>query len=506
MGMPFDARPQHHQPHEPARYRYSQVPQPGLDTFHNNTLYRPGTEDGVHEQFDFGSPCRDFPNTDDILFVMKTGASEAYEKLPAHLLTSMQCLPDFLIFSDNEMQMGKYHLYDALDRVFETVQSANPEFDIYKAQLACPLTQKECTADLEGAWDLDKYKFLNILVRTWAMRPNRQWYVFAEADSYVFWSNMVLWLRTRADPDSDLYVGNAALADDFPFAHGGSGYVISGQLVRKVIESIPNLAAKYDAEAPSFCCGDLLMGRALAQVGAVVKHALPMFNGERPNTLPFGEGHWCEPILTLHHMEPEQIGSTWQYEQTRTKDVPIQIRELYDQFVAPHMVAVRDNWDNLSDDVCYIGPDEYSQEAAGDYLRPLQRKEAEKSLLESEAHTSPGACAALCEASGLEVTVRDWIASEGEGDRARLLSRLYDERVASSGADDFKRSRSCFQWRYHEGVCCTSSSFKLGQTPRKNVRAGINNVRAWKSGWFLRGINDWIDAKGECGIEWRQPE
>lgn len=72
----------------------------GRAQVYNNTLYRPGTEGAVHAQFDFGSPCSRFPNTDDILLVMKTGASEAYDKLPAHLLTSLQCLPDFLLFSD----------------------------------------------------------------------------------------------------------------------------------------------------------------------------------------------------------------------------------------------------------------------------------------------------------------------------------------------------------------------------------------------------------------------
>jgi hypothetical protein len=44
--------------------------------------------------------CDGFPNTDGILLVMKTGATEAYTKLPTHLLTSLQCLPNFLLFSD----------------------------------------------------------------------------------------------------------------------------------------------------------------------------------------------------------------------------------------------------------------------------------------------------------------------------------------------------------------------------------------------------------------------
>lgn len=67
---------------------------------YNNTLYTRGYDEEVVEQFDFNEACRNFPDTSGIMLVMKTGATEAFEKLPAHLLTSLQCLPDFLLFSD----------------------------------------------------------------------------------------------------------------------------------------------------------------------------------------------------------------------------------------------------------------------------------------------------------------------------------------------------------------------------------------------------------------------
>jgi hypothetical protein len=70
------------------------------DGVYNNTLYQKGSEAVVHKQFNFSAPCENFPNTDGILLVMKTGATEAYNKLPTHFVTHMQCLPDFLIFSD----------------------------------------------------------------------------------------------------------------------------------------------------------------------------------------------------------------------------------------------------------------------------------------------------------------------------------------------------------------------------------------------------------------------
>ena len=39
----------------------------------------------------------------------------------------------------------------------------------------------------------------------------------------------------------DLYVFAEA---DHPFAHGGSGYVVSGRMMRQKVENIPGIAAR----------------------------------------------------------------------------------------------------------------------------------------------------------------------------------------------------------------------------------------------------------------------
>lgn len=83
------------------QYIYDHLPAylqgPGV---YNNTLYHEGTEAAVHSRWNFSSPCHGFPNMDNIMLVMKTGATEAYDKLPTQLLTGLQCIDDFLIFSD----------------------------------------------------------------------------------------------------------------------------------------------------------------------------------------------------------------------------------------------------------------------------------------------------------------------------------------------------------------------------------------------------------------------
>lgn len=68
-----------------------------IDTINQDTPL----QEVVHQQqLDTSDPCHGFPNTDGIMLVMKTGATEAYQKMPTQLLTGMQCLPDFLLFSD----------------------------------------------------------------------------------------------------------------------------------------------------------------------------------------------------------------------------------------------------------------------------------------------------------------------------------------------------------------------------------------------------------------------
>ncbi|KAK5987108.1 hypothetical protein PT974_11226 [Cladobotryum mycophilum] len=464
---------------------------------YNNTLYH-GNASAVHPDFNFGSPCEGFPNMDSIMLVMKTGATEAFEKVPTQLLTSLQCIDDFLLFSDLEQQIGKYHIYNVLDRVDESIKEKYEEFKLYEAQLTCPVSQKDCTKDMKGGWELDKFKFLNMVVRTWEMRPGMQWYVFAEADTYVVWKNLVHWLRNRANAKEDPYVGSVAMLGGLPFAHGGSGYVVSGALMKKMVEDIPDLGAKYDAQAGNECCGDVMFAKAAKEVGIKVKQLHPMFNGEKPNTLPYGPGHWCEPLLTMHHMNSEEVSAVWQYEQTRTRKEFMQIRELYQAFFGPKLVSYRKDWDNLSDDTCYISPEDGVQEKAKDDVRKRQKKEEDKNVVERSAHNSAAACAKVCEADGLDVPEDEFESIETETGRSQLIRSLYQTKIKHD--EGFKKKRSCFQWRFQKGVCCTAKSFKLG-TPKHEK----NDADKWTSGWFVHGINDWIESQGECPVDWKTP-
>ncbi|KAF7547104.1 hypothetical protein G7Z17_g7949 [Cylindrodendrum hubeiense] len=440
------------------------------------------------------SPCDGFPSMDGIMLVMKTGATEAFTKLPTQLLTGLQCIEDFLIFSDLEQQVGKYHVYNVLENVKTEAKGDLMEFKLYSAQESCPVSQQDCTTDMKGGWELDKYKFLHMIERTWEMRPNMEWYVFAEADSYVFWPNLVWWLRNKVNPKDFPYVGSVAMLKGFPFAHGGSGYVISGETVKKMAE-IPGLADKYDLMAPHECCGDYLMALAVNETDVKVKQAHPMFNGEKPNTLPYSDGHWCQALMTMHHMNSEEVSQVWDYEQNRKSTGFVQIKDMYEAFFAPHLVDRRDEWDNLSDDVCYIAPDETAQNEASDHQKSRQKDEKEKNAYERVAHLSPEHCSKVCVADGLRISQEDYDKMENDSEKFALAQSRYDERVKDV---NFNRDRQCFQWRYHKNACCVHKSFKLGTSKKES-----NAEDTWTSGWFEQGINNWIAAKGDCEPEWK---
>ncbi|KAI1820301.1 glycosyltransferase family 31 protein [Xylaria intraflava] len=454
---------------------------------YNNTLYNPGNEQLIEQQYNTSDACARFPNTDGVLLVMKTGATESFERIPTQLLTTMSCLPesDFLLFSDLEQQMGSYHLYDALSEIDEADKDRIADFSLYRSQQECAVSQKLCidaSTQSNNAWNLDKYKFLPMLQQTWRMRPDRDWYIFAEADTYVFWANMIHWLKKQSglNPRSKIYLGSRSFVSGRPFAHGGSGYILSQGALKHLVETHANLTQQYTQKGTEECCGDLLVALALDEhAGVKIRQTWPMINGEKPTTIPYGQNHWCEPILTMHHMNSEEISTVWQFEQTRKTDRILMMRDLYESLVAPKMQETRENWDNDSDDVCYINPDPAVQEHTDKSLRGRQKQEDEMSEVEKEAWRSPENCAKVCESE-----------------------------IPEEDSDDIEKklNRQCFQYRWHDEVCCTAKGFKLGKPKPKPSNENELRVK-WISGWHMKGIHDWIDAMGECKEPaWKVPE
>ncbi|KAI0384703.1 glycosyltransferase family 31 protein [Hypomontagnella monticulosa] len=398
-----------------------------------------------------GSVCNSFPDTSNILVIVKTGASESFAKVPTQLVTVLRCVSDFLVFSDMEQTIAGHYVHDSLQTVMSTVKESNPNFGLYHKQKACVVDQQNChTEGNQGkefdAWSLDKYKNVHIIEKTYKLRPNYDWYVFIDADTYVLWNNLVQWLGKLGDPStSKRYLGSVAVTDDLYFAHGGSGYILSQATMQDLAENHTGFANKYDATAETLCCGDFVLAVALNEtIGLGVEQSWPTINGENPYTIPYGSREWCHPL-----------GFEKRFYESRSAPHPtIRFKDIFHEFIAPKLTTRRDDWDNLSEDVLYINSDHSSgyTQWQRDHARPLHMMLSVPAI-EYEAYKSFEYCRRMCD-----------------------------------GTPD------CFQFSYHAGACTYHKSFKLGKPAAKTD----NEEDKWISGWNMDRIRAWVEGHQDC--------
>ncbi len=265
--------------------------------------------------------CQAYPAEDsDLVIVVKTGATELYNKLPAQLVTFLQCAKnDLLILSDLEQDIGGHHIYDCLTEVSEAAKFNNSDFDLYEEQKRVKLMGEDIIAmgnrGSQG-WALDKYKNIHTARKAWELLPNKSWYFFIDADTYIFWSSFVPWLK-RHDPNKKLYLGSG-VPNEPPFAHGGSGYALSrGAMEQLVGKDGTKIAAEFDNLVKDDCCGDKVLGILLKQKKISLTNWDPLTSGQKPRRMGFGPKLWCQPAVTYHHMSPEEMNEMWQFELRR---------------------------------------------------------------------------------------------------------------------------------------------------------------------------------------------
>ena len=248
---------------------------------------------------------------------MKTGATEAFDKLPVHFLTTLRCIKDYVIFSDLAMEVAEHTLVDTLDEISDAVKKDNDDFKLYEQLKSYREVLGDPRSLKQGSrgWNLDKYKFLPMLLKTWRYRNDAKWYVFVEADTMVDWRNMRTFLNTLK-PTTPYYIGSPTYLD-IKFAHGGTGYLISQAAMAKAVGQHPDIADKYGGEVHGICCGDRMISRVMLAEKIELSVAWPMLNGEKPITLPYGADQWCQPVLTMHHMTAQEISQVWNYQQER---------------------------------------------------------------------------------------------------------------------------------------------------------------------------------------------
>ncbi|KAI1800755.1 glycosyltransferase family 31 protein [Daldinia bambusicola] len=411
-----------------------------------------------------GSTCNHFPNTSDILVVVKTGATESYSRIPTQLITVLKYLPDFLIFSDMDQDIAGHHVRDSLDTVLDEAKEKNYDFELYRRQKACVIDQHSCnlkgrqSLKVEG-WRLDKYKNVHIAEKTYHLRPNYDWYLFIDADTYVLWNNLAQWLRVLGDPSKKHYIGSIALLNGFAFAHGGSGYILSQATMRDLAMNHPGIANQYDMKATRSCCGDYVLSVALNEtLGIGVKQSWPTINGEKPYTIPYGPREWCHPIDFEQHF----------YQSHGVPHPIMRFKDIYEAFVDPKLMARRDDWDNLSEDVLFLDPAHRSSSRDPKWQQDKDSAEKPHGRQKIRATTATAASAVELDA---------------------YKSFEHCRKLCHSTHD-------CFQFSYRAGACAYNKSFRLGKPAPKKTSAEEDG---WVSGWNIERIRAWVEGQAQCG-------
>ncbi|KAK5682947.1 hypothetical protein LTS10_004475 [Elasticomyces elasticus] len=293
----------------------------------------------------------------DVTIVLKIGAGEATERLSKYLTHLSHCKPDLLIFSDRQDKQSSFEIVDVLANLQPRLTLDNPDFDIYSRIQETNATEGRS----DEGWRLDKYKFLPMMEWTSYMRPNSQWYVFVELDTYVNYDNLYRFLSTF-DPTTAHYFGSPVWPKKkLVFAHGGSGFVLSSGAMGKVMilgqkfgdnQRIPGTHF-FGQDVEKFCCGDEVLARVLKQSGVSLRGYWPMFNGEKPSTISFGKDHWCEAVISLHHLHDHDFVELTRWEALRTHSgLPLTFAELF-TMIEPELYGDSYDWTNMSEDVVY---------------------------------------------------------------------------------------------------------------------------------------------------------
>ncbi|KNG47087.1 glycosyltransferase family 31 protein [Stemphylium lycopersici] len=310
--------------------------------------------------------CPELGLASDVLVVLRTGATEALEKLPVHFDTTLRCVPDYVVYSDLEEEIHGHHVYDVLEGVSETLKSSAPEFQLYDHLRIHGREGLKNTTHLGSgpggalenpSWRLDRFKFLPMVDKAFKRRPNARWFVFMEADTYLVWENLLGYL-SLLDPNQAMYIGKHMYIGGILFAHGGSGFVLSAAAMRKVTEQRDAHLAEYDDYTAENWAGDMVLGKVLKDAGVPLYWAYPHFQGDPVSSFDHNVSKiertpWCYAPITYHHMRNVDIHRFWNFEQTRKQDGKTNLLhgDVFKEYILPQIAARVDNWDNLSMDV-----------------------------------------------------------------------------------------------------------------------------------------------------------
>ncbi|OAL54582.1 hypothetical protein IQ07DRAFT_583847 [Pyrenochaeta sp. DS3sAY3a] len=407
---------------------------------------------------------------DQLIVSITTTATTAYSKLaPTLVYLDKSDHEQLLLFSDLQMEIGKWPVFDVLWRFSQNFIVETKDLGRYRAQVdysrkSIPMRKlvKQYPQDEEKILArLYKYKILQSMAAAWEYRPDRKWYAFVDDETYVYRPNLLDWL-SQYDSQANHFFGNAPTAGlPDPFAAGGTSFILSHNAMKELFKERKDVIKKWQ---------NLIFDHASAQelVSSVVQSELglgmdgvwPGISGFDPSTVPFSPALWCVPILMMHHVSADMASDLWHLEKYRQDNhlthTPLRFADLWERFMTPeNLNFTRSDWDNLSAE---------SSNARWNILFEGNQPDPGRA---PSGEDSPDACAASCD-----------------------------------------QSTYCMQWSYSSIVqknwndnpqtkCHLSSSIRFGAhaDPQEWIVHGEQATRTYKSGWRKDRFARWANQQ-----------
>ncbi|KAI3323760.1 glycosyltransferase family 31 protein [Xylariaceae sp. AK1471] len=325
----------------------------------------------VEEEVHIVDPCASLSGLDDVFVIVRTGFNEVHKKLPSLLNTTFPCFKNYGIWSDMEEEFAGHHIGDALDEIDSGLVSEHADFEYYRRlqeQGRGAFSPEEIASWADApnskfgrdtpAWKLDKWKFLPIASKAYRQNPTSKWYMFLECDTYIFWNSLLAWL-SHIDSSQPYYLGRQMWIAGDLFAYGGAGILISNPAMKRLVERYTDNLETYNDLTLHQWAGDFILARAMDDAGIQLSEVWPTLEGDMPSTLDLKEKStkgvhlWCYYATTYHHMNPDDIYSYYDFDQTWSSDHHGLPRngDIFRHLLFPQMTTHKPEWDNLSSDV-----------------------------------------------------------------------------------------------------------------------------------------------------------
>lgn len=263
---------------------------------------------------------------DDILLITKTGSATLHSRLPIHLYHQAQSkwyIPNKFYVSDHATTLGNIRFFNALSSLSPSI-TQDPEYSSLYSQLVSVISTNAVeTLDKDVGWKLDKYKFLPMISQALHLYPKVKWMVVVEADTFVFWPQLVSFLSSLDSADQ-LLLGHGTWTSysnvSTEFVHGGSGFVLSSALLAASFGVNPDFAKDHENLVRKSAFGDAALSKALYDTPGVHLKGLSeeggkRFNSDPPNVLKFDRDNWCDEVLSFHHVSNADVSRLYEFEQ-----------------------------------------------------------------------------------------------------------------------------------------------------------------------------------------------